>query len=311
MTRLLIVSITLFSLVTATGSVTASVAPDSVILGKWDMTITMDEKPHPAWLEVHLSGFKTLVGHFVGVSGSARPISEIKIQGNHFSFSIPPQWESGNDDMTFDGYTTHNGLQGIVKFPDGKSYLWEAVRAPSLRRDREVTWGTPIKLIQPGAKGWHATGDNQWVVEEAVLKSPKSGSNLVTDEKFSDFKLHVEFRYPKGSNSGVYLRGRYEVQIMDSKGHDPLPGELGGVYGFISPSEQVAKDAGEWQTYDITLTGRMITLVANGKTIISNQEIPGITGGALDSKEGEPGPLMLQGDHGPIEYRNIVITPAK
>jgi hypothetical protein len=99
------------------------------------------------------------------------------------------------------------------------------------------------------------------------------------------------------------------VQITDSKGKEPLPGELGGVYGFITPNEQVAKDAGEWQVYDITLIGRMITLVANGKTVISNQEIPGITGGALDSNEGEPGPIFLQGDHGPIEYRNIVITP--
>jgi hypothetical protein len=99
------------------------------------------------------------------------------------------------------------------------------------------------------------------------------------------------------------------VQITDSKGKEPLPGELGGVYGFITPNEQVAKDPGEWQSYDITLIGRMITLIANGKTVISNQEIPGITGGALDSKEGEPGPLLLQGDHGPVEYRNILVTP--
>ena len=109
----------------------------------------------------------------------------------------------------------------------------------------------------------------------------------------------------------MYLRGRYEVQISDSQGLGPLPGELGGVYGFIAPSDQVAKAPGEWQTYDITLVGRMLTLVANGKTIISNQEIPGITGGALDANEGEPGPIQLQGDHGPIEFRNMIITPAK
>ncbi len=137
------------------------------------------------------------------------------------------------------------------------------------------------------------------------------GANLITDQKFNDFKLHAEFRIPKGSNSGVYLRGRYEVQVTDGKGLEPSYGELGGVYGFIAPSEMVAKEPGEWQSFDVTLIGRMITLDVNGKRVITNQEIPGITGGALDSNEGEPGPLYIQGDHGPVEYRNIVITPAK
>jgi hypothetical protein len=91
----------------------------------------------------------------------------------------------------------------------------------------------------------------------------------------------------------------------------PTTGDFGAIYGFIAPSEQVAKAPGTWQTYDITLTGRMLTVVANGKTIICNREIPGITGGALDSNEGEPGPIYLQGDHGPVEYRNIVLTPAR
>ena len=154
-------------------------------------------------------------------------------------------------------------------------------------------------------------GENQWVVENGVLRSPKSGSNLVSEQKFTDFKLHIEFRCPKGSNSGVYLRGRYEVQIEDSYGKEPQKDYMGAVYGFIKPLVMAAKPAGEWQTYDITLVGRVITVVANGKTIICNQEIPGITGGALDSQEGQPGPLMIQGDHGPIEYRNIVLTPAK
>jgi len=86
---------------------------------------------------------------------------------------------------------------------------------------------------------------------------------------------------------------------------------LGSVYGFLSPSEIANKKADEWQSYDITLIGRMVTVVLNGKTVICNQEIPGITGGALDSDEGAPGPLMLQGDHGVIEYRNIVLTPAR
>jgi hypothetical protein len=86
---------------------------------------------------------------------------------------------------------------------------------------------------------------------------------------------------------------------------------LGGIYGFIDPWVNAAKAAGEWQSYDVTLIGRMVTVVANGQTIIFKQEIPGITGGAINSDEGAPGPIMLQGDHGPIEYRNIIITPAK
>jgi hypothetical protein len=214
--------------------------------------------------------------------------------------------------MTFEGSMEGKGLSGTVIFPDGKSYTWTAVRAPSLRTQKEAVWAKSISLLESNSlKGWHALGENQWVVEQGILRSPKSGANIVTDASFTDFKLHIEFRYPKGSNSGVYLRGRYEVQISDSKGLEPLSGELGGVYGFIAPSEQVAKAAGEWQTYDITLVGRMVTLVANGKAIITNQEIPGITGGAINSKEGEPGPILLQGDHGPIEFRNITITPAK
>ena len=160
-------------------------------------------------------------------------------------------------------------------------------------------------------KGWHAMGANQWVAEGGILRSPHSGSNLVTDSIFTDFKLHIEFRYPKESNSGVYLRGRYEVQIEDDKGMEPTSHFLGGIYGFLVPSETMAKAPGEWQYYDITLVGRMVTVVANGVEIICNQQIPGITGGAINSHEGEPGPLLIQGDHGPVDFRNIIITPAK
>ena len=151
----------------------------------------------------------------------------------------------------------------------------------------------------------------QWVNVNGVLTSPESGDNIRTLASFDDFKLHIEFRYPKGSNSGVYLRGRYEIQIEDNQGKEPQSVYLGGVYGFIDPWVNAAKAAGEWQSYDVTLIGRMVTVVANGQTIIFKQEIPGITGGAINSDEGAPGPIMLQGDHGPIEYRNIIITPAK
>jgi hypothetical protein len=203
-------------------------------------------------------------------------------------------------------------LAGSMTAPDGKRYEWTGVRAPKLKRAAKPVWGQPVNLIRPGLAGWRAIGgENQWVVENGILRSPKSGANLVTERTFGDFKLHVEFRYPKGSNSGIYLRGRHEVQIEDNAGLDPSSERFSGVYGFIAPTENAAKQPGEWQTYDITLVGRMVTVVANGKTVICEREIPGITGGALDSDEGAPGPLMLQGDHGPVEYRNIRVTPAR
>ena len=214
--------------------------------------------------------------------------------------------------MMMAGTLKDDALSGIVLMPDGKSYEWKGVRAPSLHRNAEPVWGQPVNLFNgKDLTGWHTNGPNQWIVENGVLKSPRSGSNLVTDQKFNDFKLHLEFKYPEGSNSGVYLRGRYEVQISDNKGMEALRDYFGAIYGFIAPTDMMAKAPGEWQMYDITLVGRNVTVVANGKTIICNAPIPGITGGALDSNEGEPGPIYFQGDHGAIEYRNIVLTLAK
>lgn len=285
---------------------------DTTLEGRWDLTLSVNGKEQPSWMEVRHSGHHTLVGQFVGVGGSARPVSEVKTSGNAFQFSIPPQWEQGKGNLQLEGVRSGDRITGTITYPDGKTFPFSGMRAPALRHNGEPQWGTPIPLFNgKDLSGWKAMGPNQWVVENGVLKSPKSGSNIMTEDRFNDFKLHVEFRYPKGSNSGVYLRGRYEVQISDSKGLEPVVGELGAVYGFIAPNQQVAKDAGEWQSYDITLVGRLITVVANGKRIICEQEIPGITGGALNSNEGEPGPIYFQGDHGPVEFRNIVLTPAK
>lgn len=286
---------------------------DSVsIEGRWDITIDVNGKQQPSWLEVRHSGFRTLVGSFVGVAGSARPISQVNYSGGKLHFAIPPQWEGGNGNLVLEGAVEGNGLAGTIMFPDGKQYRFTAERAPSLKRDKAPVWGKPIRLFNGrDLTGWHAMGENQWQVKDGILFSPKSGANLATDEKFTDFKLHIEFRYPKGSNSGVYLRGRHEIQIEDGMGQEPWLGGFSALYGFIAPSEQAAKAPGEWQSFDITLVGRMLTVVANGKTVICNREIPGITGGALDSKEGEAGPFYLQGDHGPVEYRNIILTPAK
>ncbi|MBE8723307.1 3-keto-disaccharide hydrolase [Sphingobacterium pedocola] len=283
------------------------------LIGRWDLAVEKNGKEVPSWLEIKLSGFNTLVGAYVGDSGSNRPISHVKLIDGQFSFAIPPQWEGGDGDIVIEGRLNGASLSGTVTTNKGEKYNFTGTKAPYLVRTKLPVWGERIELFNgTDLTGWTlSTEENQWIVKDGILTNLKAGANLITAQKFDDFKLNVEFRYPEGSNSGIYLRGRYEVQIEDSP-KDKHPGSLyfGGVYGFLAPNEMATLGPNEWQTYEITLVGRLVTIVSNGKTIISNQEIPGITGGALDSKEGEPGPIYLQGDHGPIEFRKISITPA-
>jgi hypothetical protein len=296
------------------GALAQSPSASDALLGRWDLVVQRGEESSPSWLEVERSGTATLVGQFVGSSGSARPIAKIQFSDGTFRFAIPPQWDSNPNDIGFEGRLEGDRLTGSMTMGDGQKLTWSGTRAPSLRRAEPSAWGDAIKLINGNAlDGWRPIGrrDSQWSVAGGVLRNANRGANLVTDQKFDDFKLHLEFRVPKGENSGVYLRGRYELQIDDAAGLEPSSHHLGGLYGFIAPSESVAKAAGEWQSMDVTLVGRMLTLTLNGTTVICNREIPGITGGALDSAEAEPGPLLLQGDHGPVEFRNIAITPAK
>ena len=280
------------------------------IVGKWDLDVEMDKGILPSWLEVKKSGTKALVGYFVAHNGSARPISEVFFHNGIIDFSIPPQFD-GLNDLHFQGILKQGKLSGVILDSQGGVNKFSGVRAPKLIRSMDVNWGKSISLFNGyNLDGWKSSDPekkNQWTVKKGVLLNPESGVNLITDKKFEDFKLSIEFRYPKESNSGVYLRGRYEVQVEDNYGLEPESTLFGGIYGFLKPNQMAAKPAGEWQRYEITLIGRRVSVVANDKKIINDQIIPGITGGALDSKEALPGPIMLQGDHGIIEYRNIKI----
>lgn len=284
------------------------------LAGRWDLTVIENGKERPSWLEIEVSGLKTLVGRFVASGGSARPVSKIILDQNKFSFSIPPQWEREEKDLVLEGEPTAEGIKGVIHSCSGKDYPFTGVRAPLLTAKKKIVWKKPVQLFNgKDLTGWEMDGNKkQWIVKDGELISPESGSNIITKEKFRDFKLHIEFKVQPKSNSGVYLRGRYEAQVVDNPA-DAQPNShlFGGIYGFLVPSENAALGPDKWQSFDITLIGRMVTVIANGKTIICNQEIPGITGGALDSKEGEPGPIYLQGDHGPVSYRNIVLTPAE
>jgi hypothetical protein len=284
------------------------------IIGRWDITVQRpDGGQRSAWLEVRHSGVNTLVGQFVGLSGSARPIAQVEFKNNEMRFAIPPQWERIDGNVVVTGTLEGDKLSGTMAIGSSAPLRWTGVRAPTLRRASPPQWDKPVPLFTGrDLSGWHAVGGtNEWAAVDGVLRNGKSGGNLVTDATFDDFKLHLEFRYPAGGNSGVYLRGRYEVQIADVAGSEPEIDSLGAVYGYLAPSVMAAKKPGEWQSFDVTLIGRHVTVALNGTTIIADREIPGITGAALDSDEGKPGPLLLQGDHGPIDYRNLTIARGK
>jgi len=285
------------------------------VLGRWALTIEGADGPYPSWLEVHLRTEWQLMGSFVGRFGSNRHVSAAHFENGRLEFRIPVQYEQHPDDLLFVGTLAGDRLEGTTFDKEGKTLEWNAVRAPSLERQSAPEWGTPVELWNGrDLTGWQPRSNDQpdcWTVVDNLLVATPPCVDLITKQSFDDFRLHVEFRYPSGSNSGLYLRGRYEVQIQDDRGKPLDPLRMGGVYGFLTPTADAARAANEWQVYDITLLGRRITVVLNGKTILDNRVVPGITGGALNSDEGLPGPLMLQGDHGPISFRQITLTSAQ
>lgn len=163
--------------------------------------------------------------------------------------------------------------------------------------------------------GWHLRnpkGHNSWTIENGVLKNTvnkgEHGTDLVTDQKFWNYTVKYEFMVPDGSNSGFYMRGRHEIQILgDYKSGKPSLGGNGAIYQFKAPSEFASKPGGEWQTAEATIIGNKITVVLNGKKIHDNVECTKATGSEIDRKVNEPGPIFLQGDHGTVSFRNIQV----
>jgi hypothetical protein len=185
-----------------------------------------------------------------------------------------------------------------------------------------LKFGEPINLFNgKDLTGWKLINEKQVngfkVVGGQLVNDPVqtegaphiSYGNLRTEQEFEDFNLKLEVNVPKGSNSGVYLRGMYEIQVVDSYKKELDPHNMGAVYSRIKPSVAAEKPAGEWQSLDITLCDRHATIILNGVKIIDNQPIYGPTGGAMKSDVFAAGPIYLQGDHGNVAYRNILLTP--
>jgi hypothetical protein len=291
------------------------VDPAKPFLGRWDLTLKAPDREYPSWVELREENGQ-LKAQFVGRWGNARPLPSAELLNGHLKFVSPKEEEGSKSDLVFEGTLNGKTLSGTTNGPDGKMWQWTGVRAPSLKRTGLPNWAAPIPLFNgKDLTGWHQeaiAGGPAWKVENGALVTPGNGPELINNSKFEDFKLHVEFNCGPDSNSGVYLRGRYEVQIETDSASDPPSQRMGGVYGFLAPSPEPARTPDRWQTYDITLVGRIITVALNGTTIIDNREIPGITGGALDSYEELPGPVYFQGsEKGRVMFRNIVITPGE
>jgi Domain of Unknown Function (DUF1080) len=286
----------------------------SSFLGRWDLTLKAPDREYPSWLELREDGGQ-LKADMVGRWGNARPLPRVQLANGKLTFVSPKDEEGAKADLVFVGTLAGGRLSGTLNGPDGKTWQWSGQRAPSLKRSQPPQWEKPMPLFDgKDLAGWHMDPPNAsplWKVENGNLVSPGNGPELINDKKFEDFKLHVEFNCGENSNSGVYLRGRYEVQIETDSIEEPPSHHMGGIYGFIAPTPELPRSPGKWQTFDITLVGRMVTVIQNGQAIIDNKEIPGITGGALDSREALPGPIYLQGsEKGHVLFRSIVITPA-
>ena len=292
----------------------AAHAASDPFVGRWDLTLKASDREYPSWLEISKENGQ-YTAQMVGRWGSARSLPKIEIANGNLTFVSPKEEEGSKQDLVFHGAFEGKALSGTLNGPDGTPWTWAGERAPELKRTSTPEWGDPVPLFNgKDLTGWKMStpGPPVWTVQDGTLVTPGNGPELISDLPVQDFKLHIEFNCGKESNSGIYLRGRYEVQLETDSEAEPPSHHTGGVYGFVQAYPEFPRKPDVWQTFDITLIGRRITVVQNGYTIINNKEIPGITGGALNSQEALPAPIYLQGsEKGHVAFRNIILTPAK
>jgi hypothetical protein len=326
-------------LVAVMGFTTASLAvgADNPFIGQWELTIPGGGA---GWLGVRENQGQ-LEASILWGSGSVVPVSSVKVEDGKLILTRKHEVEkkdaTGNKSKvtiteTITGHvegqeiklTTskpHENGQGDETAEFGGRRQPPMPPAPDLKR---VKFGKAVHLFNgKDLTGWRLTDPNAmngWSVEGGLLvnhavqeegKPHKNFGNLRTDKEFEDFNLQVEVQVGKGQNSGVYLRGIYEVQVADTYGRALDPHNMGAVYSRIKPTVAAEKPPGEWQTMDITFVNRHVTVVLNGKQIIDNQPVMGCTGGALWSDVSRPGPIYLQGDHTAITYRRLDLRPVE
>ncbi len=308
-------------------------------MGRW----TLDIPGGAGWLNVHhKKGY--LDAELLWLGGSVLPVASAYEENGKLvvtRVSNVVKEKDGMDKAVRTHQVTHrfefvlgeNELVGAAFFPAANGLSTNVVRftgmrlpampaAPDLAKAQK---GTPITLFNGrDLSGWKLINPEQkngFKVEDGMLindpvqpaNDPRAYSygNLRTEQEFEDFNLQLEVNIPAGSNSGVYLRGLYEIQVVDSYGKEVDSHNMGGLYSRVTPAMAAEKPAGEWQTMDITLYQQHVTVVLNGKKILDNAPVLGVTGGAMQADMSKPGPIYLQGDHGTVMYRNMVLTPLK
>jgi hypothetical protein len=282
--------------------------------GRWDFNITTPGGTRATWLGVTEKDGKIEVW-FQPTGGNVYEVKDLKLDGMHLTLTLFPAGAS-RPALTWELDASGGKLTGVQKRGDNTIEL-TGVRAPELKRSAPKAWTKPEPLFNgKDLSGWEPIGNpanSQWVVQDGLLVNQDHGANLKSTQTFDDFKLHFEVNCPDDGNSGFYLRGRYEVQIeYEALTSNPVERRIGSIYGRIAPQKELSRTPGQWETFDVTLVGRTVTVVRNGVTTIDHQEIEGITGGALDANEGEPGPFYIQGDHtGGLKFRNITVSVPK
>jgi hypothetical protein len=281
---------------------------ENAFVGRWDFNITTPAGPRANWLGVTDKDGKLEVW-FQPTGGNLYEVKDFKVDGAHLTLHV-------SREMTWELDANGGKLTGTQKRGDQTIQL-TGVRAPELKRSAPKAWTSPEPLFNgKDLTGWEPIGNranSHWTVQDGLLVNQDHGANLKTTRTFDDFKVHYEVNCPDDGNSGFYLRGRYEVQIeYEPLTSNPVERRIGSIYGRIAPKPELPRTPGQWETFDVTLVGRTVTVVRNGVTTIDRQEIEGITGGALDANEGEPGPFYIQGDHtGGLKFRNITVSVPK
>ncbi|MCL1921388.1 MAG: DUF1080 domain-containing protein [Kiritimatiellaeota bacterium] len=317
----------------------ATGAAESAFDGTWTFT-TPDGGA--GWLSIDTAATPPKVD-MLWETGGVEPAKEANLSRNTLAFSFPwDHWYMTASGMRRDnlgtlilrlidkGSTVDASLSRIKNgatrlYADGPPIPLAIKRAAPMPPAPDVNalkFGDPIELFDGKTLGgWRLTNPKDvsgWSVKDGILTNepkledgdnPPQFGNLRTDRVFEDFRLTLEVRLPKGGNSGIYLRGRYEVQVTDAFGRPPSKGIIGAIYSRVAPTANAAKPAGEWQTFDITFADRHATVILNGQKVIDNQPVEGCTGGALDADDTLPGPIYFQGDHTAVEYRNIKLYP--